>query len=239
MPTPFDWLYLALFALVLPLYDAFFGWPAYARRMRDDPVGARAWLWWSSTLQAWLLVALGAAHWALAGRPWTWLGFTMPGGWRLAAAIALLLAYAAYQWLAIRQLERDAALRDRARASVGAVADVVPHARRELRPFGAVALTAGFCEEFLYRGVFLWTLAPWLGWWGAAAVSTVCFAVGHAYQGPRGTLVTGIFGALYVAIVALTDSLWPAIALHVLVDATNGVIAWIILRGAGEARSET
>lgn len=114
----------------------------------------------------------------------------------------------------------------------GGVADVVPRSRSELGPFAIVSVTAGFCEEFLYRGYFLWVLAPSLGWWGAAALSTVCFAVGHAYQGWRGVVTTGVFGAIYVAIVALTDSLWPAIALHVLVDATNGVMAWIVLRDA-------
>ena len=45
--------------------------------------------------------------------------------------------------------------------------------------FGGVSLTAGFCEEFLYRGYFIWVLAPWLGWWGAAAVSLLFFAVSH------------------------------------------------------------
>ncbi|MCI0376926.1 MAG: CPBP family intramembrane metalloprotease [Gemmataceae bacterium] len=45
--------------------------------------------------------------------------------------------------------------------------------------FGGVSLTAGFCEEFLFRGYFIWVFAPWLGWWGAAALSVLIFAILH------------------------------------------------------------
>lgn len=230
MPTSFDLMYVALFAVGFPLYDALFGWPAYARRRQADPARARAWLWSTSMVQAWCFVGLGAGYWLYAGRPWSALKLTMPEGWRLAVAVALVAAYSVYQLYSIAQLRRDPALRESVRPQVAAVADVVPHTRPELSKFTAVSFTAGFCEEFLYRGYFLWALAPWLGWWGAVALSTVCFALGHAYQGWLGVLRTGIVGALYALTVWLLDSLWPAIVLHVLVDVFGGVMAWLVLR---------
>ena len=122
---------------------------------------------------------------------------------------------------------------------MGGATAVVPHTRSELPFFMGVSVTAGFCEEFLFRGYFIWTLAPWLGWWGAAALSTVIFGIGHAYQGLRGVINTGIMGAVYVLLVALLDSLWPAIVLHVLVDALNGIAAWVVLRDAPQEVAET
>ena len=113
---------------------------------------------------------------------------------------------------------------------IGEVEHVLPRTRGELRTFTAVSLTAGFCEEFLYRGFVLWALAPWLGWWGAAAVQVACFGLGHAYQGMGGVLKTGIFGAIYTAVMWLCDSIWPAIAMHALWDALSGVAAWVVLR---------
>lgn len=83
-----------------------------------------------------------------------------------------------------------------------------------------------------------WTInddAPWLGWWGAAALPLSFFAVGHLYQEWNGVLRTGIVGALFTLVVAIFDSLWPAIALHALIDLDNGLMAWLALRD-GSAR---
>ncbi|KGQ17931.1 Abortive infection protein [Lysobacter dokdonensis DS-58] len=235
MPTTFDLLYVLLFAIALPLYDTLFSWKAYARRLRESPARARAWLWSTSTVQAWLLVAVGVGYWLYAGRPWSDLNFTMPEGWRLSLATLLVLAYGAYQAYCIFHVRRDPALRERLQAQVAPVADVVPHTRPEVRAFIGVSITAGVCEEFLYRGYFTWALAPWLGWWGAAAFSTLLFALGHAYQGFGGILRTGLFGALYMVTVAVFDSIWPAIALHILVDVSGGVMSWLVLRDAPRA----
>lgn len=226
----FDLLYVAVFAVGLPLYDHLASWPVYVRRTQVEPARARAWLWSTCIVYQWVLVVIGAGYWSYAGRPWSELKLTVPGGWRLAVAVALPLAFSAYQLFCILQLRRDPALRERLRATIGDVADVVPHTRSEVPLFTAVSITAGFCEEFLYRGYLLWTLAPWLGWWGAAALSVPLFALAHSYQGWRGLVRTGIAGAIYVVLVGLLDSLWPVIALHVAVDASAGVMSWLALR---------
>src|SRR5690606_14563987 len=106
----------------------------------------------------------------------------------------------------------------------------VPHTRTEMYGFAGVSLTAGFCEEFLYRGYFIWVFSPWLGWWGAAALSIPFFAMGHLYQGWNGVLRTGIVGVFFTLVVAVFDSLWPAIALHAVMDLGAGAMAWLTLR---------
>jgi membrane protease YdiL (CAAX protease family) len=102
-----------------------------------------------------------------------------------------------------------------------------------------VSLTAGFCEEFLFRGYFIWVFAPWLGWWGAAALSVLIFAILHAYQGWNGVLRTGIVGAVFTLVVAIFNSLWPAIALHALMDLGAGMMAWLALREGQTAGAVT
>jgi membrane protease YdiL (CAAX protease family) len=116
------------------------------------------------------------------------------------------------------------------RQQIGELSVVLPHTQREMFWFAGVSLTAGFCEEFLYRGYFVWALSPWLGQWAAAALSLAFFAVGHIYQGWNGVLRTGMVGAIYTMVVMLLDSLWPAIALHVLVDLGSGTMSWLALR---------
>jgi len=231
-----DLLFVALFAVVAPVIDYLVYWPAFRRRSLNDPAGARRSLWTWAIAGGWALVAAGAAIWVARDRSWKSLGFTVPDGWRLWTSIGLFLLLAAYHLLAVASLARSSEARASLRGQLGTITSVLPHTRTELYRFGGVSLTAGFSEEFLYRGYFLWAFSPWLGWWGAAALSLPFFAVGHLYQGWNGVLRTGIVGALYTGVVALLGSLWPAIALHALVDLGSGTMAWLALRdGPGES----
>ena len=231
MTTLPDLLYVALFAVVGPLIDYCVFLPAHRRRSQADPARARMRLWTLAIGSAWPLVAVGAALWVANDRSWASFGFSVPHGWRLWTSIALSLLLAAYHACAITTVARSSDARAGVRAQFrGLTALVLPHTRTEMYWFGGVALTAGFCEEFLFRGYFIWALAPWLGWWGAAALSLACFAVGHLYQGWGGVLRTAIVGAIFTLVVAVLDSLWPAIVLHFLLDLGMGIIAWLALR---------
>lgn len=232
MATLPDLLYVAMFAVVLPLLDYLVLWPAFLRRLQADPARARTWLYAGGITVPWAVVAVGAALWLSNDRSWTSLGFSVPDGWRLWVAVALVLLIVVYSVQSAAAVARDPKARASVRQQFGKIADLMPHTRTDLYRFGGVSLTAGFCEEFLFRGYFIWALAPWLGWWGAAALSVPLFASGHAYQGWNGALRTGIVGTFFTLAVAIFRSLWPAIVLHVLVDLGAGFIAWLTLREA-------
>ena len=229
--TIFDLLYLALFAVALPLWSYLVSWPALRRQLQANPARARKRLWIEAIGYPWALVAVGAALWVANDRSWTSLGFAAPDGWRLWVAVGVVLLIVAYNVQSIAAVARDPATRASVRQQFfGMLADVLPRTRTDLCWFSGVALTAGFCEEFLYRGYFIWALAPWLGWWGAAALSVTLFAIGHAYQGWPGVLRTGVVGLLFTLVMVATNSLWPAIVLHAVVDLGGGVMAWLALR---------
>lgn len=226
-----DLIFITLFAVAFPLWDYFVYWPAFRRRSPADPARARMRLWKWAIGSAWALVAVGAGLWFANERSWTSIGFSVPEGWRLWTSIAVILLLAAYNAYAVTAVSRDPQARTSVGQQFGPLVDLMPHTRTELYWFGGVSLTAGFCEEFLYRGFFIWVFAPWLGWWGAAALSLPFFAIAHlgVYQGWDGPFRTGIVGAFYTLVVALFDSLWPAIALHALIDLGAGVMAWVAL----------
>ena len=230
MTTLPDLLYVAWFAVVGQLIDYRFFWPAFRRRSEADPVRARRWLCAWSIVSGWAVVGVGAAIWMANGRSWASLGFSVPDAWRLWTSIALVVLVAAYYLSGVATLARSSEARATLWQQVKPLGAILPHTRTEVHWFSGLSLTAGFCEEFLFRGYFIWVVAPWLGWWGAAALSLLIFAIGHVYQGWNGVLRTGIFGALYTLVVALFGSLWPAIALHALVDLAAGVMAWLVLR---------
>lgn len=229
--TLLELLYVAWFAVAGPVIDYLVFWPAFRRRSEADPARARTWLWTRVTVQSWLVVAVGAVLWAASDRSASF-GFAAPSGWRLWVFLAVFVLLAAYHAMALITLGRSAEARANVRQQIGTLATVMPHTRADLPRFAGVALTAGFCEEVLYRGYFVWVFSPWLGWWGAAALSLPCFAIAHlaVYQGFRGVLRTGMVGALYTIVVGISGSLWPAIALHALLDLGAGMMAWMVLR---------
>ena len=88
-----------------------------------------------------------------------------------------------------------------------------------------LSLAAGLGEEIVYRGYLLAVLAPLFdGPWTAALVSSMAFAVLHAYQGPVGIVRSGLLGFLFAAAFLLHGSLWPVIAVHAGVDLVSGLV---------------
>jgi uncharacterized protein len=88
-----------------------------------------------------------------------------------------------------------------------------------------LALSAGVCEEFLYRGYALTVLASLTGSVAVGViVSTAAFSLAHAYQGRRGVIGTGIFGLFFALVFVYWGSLWPCIIGHALQDLIGGAL---------------
>jgi membrane protease YdiL (CAAX protease family) len=142
------------------------------------------------------------------------------------ALLAALLMLFRAQLRAIRRL--DPAKRDRIRNRQGAVSHLVPHNRVERAWFVPVAITAGLCEELIYRGFLLWAFRPFLGLWGAALASTVCFGFAHAYQGRQGAIRAGTLGAVFAVLAIAMGSVVPGMVLHALLDLIGGEVSHAI-----------
>ncbi len=110
---------------------------------------------------------------------------------------------------------------------------ILPTNARESRAFAALAVTAGICEEVLYRGYLLYYLRLWLPGAAAVGAAIVVFGLAHAYQGARGILLTMLAGGAAMALYLLTGSLVAPMVLHATVDLANGFMAYRSLSTAG------
>jgi membrane protease YdiL (CAAX protease family) len=232
--TTADWCYTALITAVL-LVDHFVCWPTFQRRARRDTPTARRWLWQVWMILLWGMVGVGTMLWVSLDRAWSTLGLTVSTGWRLWASVLLIAAFVLWQLRIITKIARVKGPKPKLRAQLGELSIVLPHTPAELRWFVALSLTAGVCEEFVFRGYLLWAFAPMLGWWGAAAASLAVFTAAHAYQGKEGAAKSGIAGTLLTLLVAFSGSLVPAIVLHAVADIFSGTVAWLILRDESAA----
>jgi uncharacterized protein len=140
----------------------------------------------------------------------------------ISAAIVGGATIAALQWLNLRRMGR---IPFKSRGLIQAIAErILPQSTVELLPFLALAVTAGLCEEFLYRGFAMAVLAR-LGSpvWLAILVSSILFGLAHLYQGRGGFVSTMLIGTVLGSGRMAYDSLVPVIFWHTAVDVVAGV----------------
>ena len=222
-------LILALF-LVSMVVDHLVLWPAFLRRRARDPLRARRTLWMQWAASLWILSALALLAWTVEALPLAQLGLVPPVGWRLWAPAAMVVAIVALQSHGARRVARMTGDKASLRARLGETGLLMPRGDAELPLWFAVSLTAGVCEELLFRGFLVGVLQPFTGLWFAAAIAVTVFALGHAYQGASGLVRTGVAGAAFMALYLVTRSLWPGIVLHAALDFVGGWTGMMILR---------
>ncbi len=183
----------------------------------------RLWLYGSTIAFQWL--AAGVAAWRAWAHGFTaeQLGLAFPGRIGLSAITAIGAALiVTLQWLNLRRMGRSTSP---LRRPLQALAErILPQNTVELIPFFALAITAGLCEEFLYRGFAMAVLSrTGLPVGVVILLSAVLFGLAHLYQGRAGFVSTMLLGILFgISRVAL-GSLVPVAAWHIGVDLVAGI----------------
>ncbi len=98
---------------------------------------------------------------------------------------------------------------------------ILPRTGEERAWWIFVSLTAGICEEILYRGFLIhyFLAAPFhAGLLLAVIISSVIFGAAHLYQGVAGVISTTILGLIFSSIFLMTGSLLVPMVLHALID---------------------
>jgi uncharacterized protein len=94
--------------------------------------------------------------------------------------------------------------------------------------FAALSIGAGVSEELLFRGFLLYYLArhlPDLNGWPAILIASAVFGFAHLFQGWRGILATGVLGAIFGLLYAVTGSLFAPVVLHAAIDLRILIVA--------------
>jgi CAAX protease family protein len=224
--TRADAILLGALAILAPAYSYYAG-----RRIAAGTMPART-LAYARTMLSWWLIAFAMGLiWVRMERPAAALGLTVPAdarSWAGAILCVLAFAYVNGQWRVLRRMAPEKLAR--VRESFGRTAAVLPRTPAEYRLFLAVSVTAGICEELLFRGYFFAMTSFWLTAAGSAVVSALIFGLGHGYQGWSGVVKTALVGMFLGFVYIGTGSLiWPMI-LHALIDVQGGSIGYKLLR---------
>ncbi|MGB7727128.1 MAG: type II CAAX endopeptidase family protein [Candidatus Acidiferrum sp.] len=180
-------------------------------------------LYGSTIAFQWMLMGLVAWRAFARGLTSADLGLAHRMGWGLVvwSGVGTLLL-GAFQWFNLRRVGR----------MTGAIPDfmrklaerVLPHGSVEFVPYCALAVTAGVCEEFLYRGFVMGALTrAGVYPWAVIVISSVLFGLAHSYQGRSGVVGTTLMGVLFGIARLAFRSLFPVMIWHSAVDIAAGI----------------
>jgi membrane protease YdiL (CAAX protease family) len=226
-----DHLLVALLALVAPWLGVR-GYRRVIARLAAGDAGVRTRTYRTAIRDLLVGGAVVLGLWVVSGRPLErlmsleWLAT----GWWTGVAWAVVLLACVLLVAQVTTLWGNEAGLSSVRKQMSTVEGYLPHTQVELKLFLAASLAAGVCEEIVYRGYLLAYFDGLVGPAGAVLASTFLFGLGHAYQGAAGIVRTGIVGLLCAGAYVVTGNLLAPMLLHVVTDATSGLLAYLALR---------
>jgi membrane protease YdiL (CAAX protease family) len=174
---------------------------------------------------------------------WLLFLFVLAGVWRSGASIRSVLGD---RWHSVRQVLRDIGIGLgfwivsipvlwvvgwllRIAGHGPHLEAMLPHRGVEVAWWIALSVTAGICEETIFRGYLqrqflaLTKSAP-----AAILISAAMFGVAHAYQGFRMVVLIAVFGAMFGLLAYWRGTVRPGMIAHGWQDALNGVLAGVM-----------
>jgi membrane protease YdiL (CAAX protease family) len=222
MPNALDHALFVVLAVLFPLRASTFGFRRIQLASVDERPRVRLSVYRQAMVIQWGLALVALGLWVANAREWDGLGLVPRFGWGLGGVLVgtIVMGFAVLRQRRAALADDDALARLRSRMS--RLELMLPHSRAELSLFLKLSLTAGICEELLYRGYLIWYLSHWFPVYPAAALASLLFGIGHVYQGWRGVITTGLVGAFLSAVYLVTGSLYAGMVMHALMDAHSG-----------------
>ena len=155
----------------------------------------------------------------------SWQG-TM-ANWVGIAVVCLVIGYFAYS---LYSLYVSAEQRNAFRQALSDnYAWMIPYTRQELVWFTlGLSLSAGLCEELLFRAFLIGVLSEQLGTLPSLLLSSAAFGICHCYQGWKNIIRTALIGLLLGVVFIFTELLWVVVIIHTAIDAYGGLVGYML-----------
>lgn len=143
-----------------------------------------------------------------------------------AIALVVLCGYFLYS---LKQLHENTDEHQGIRKKLAYIQWMTPSTAKEARYFiWGLSITAGICEEILFRGYLMQVLGDYFPTYAVVIISSLAFGLPHIYQGPVHIIRTAIVGTTMALIYLFTDSIIIPILLHAAFDMYGGAMAYIV-----------
>ena len=158
------------------------------------------------------------------GRTGTKLSELIGGSWANAKEVLVDAGLALGLWAIWILVER---VMDRwlGPAHAASIQSLLPQRVVEILLWIGVSISAGICEELVFRGYFqkqfhVYTHSRWV----ALFLQAMLFGISHGYQGTDACVKIAIFGLLYGSLALWRKSLRPGMMAHTWSDILSGIL---------------
>ncbi|MEZ5043687.1 MAG: CPBP family intramembrane glutamic endopeptidase [Saprospiraceae bacterium] len=239
LPTIADHLLFFLLGIVMPFRSV----KAQKKiHQLEYPTEAKIQMYWINGFGLWVMAVLTLLVWWFSDRLVSDLGLGWPPPAFNFAASVLLLLFLALYFLDVGAELGTQGQRQKTFERWAQDMPFLPAKDIEWLHFNFLSLSAGICEEIVFRGFFITylnalfqflpaTTAQWL----AVLVPAVIFGTVHYYQGWKAMLKISLMAILFGCVFVLTGSLWVLILVHVLIDVLGGAFSWWLHSRFGQA----
>jgi len=217
-------IFLTLFLLVItvgyPVWDYF-----YLKKIKSNQLINKWRMYGGIVATQWILVAIFLVYWFLTKHTFSDLfsiekpllsldkEFLLSVG--VGAGIGILML------VLVISFSKNIKKRITEGLSDESIQFLLPANLKERLFFLLIAVTAGFCEEVIFRAAMFhyFNHLPFhLSTVAIGIISSLLFGIVHLYQGWKGVLLTSYLGGVMFLLYVGTGSLWIPIALHFLID---------------------
>jgi membrane protease YdiL (CAAX protease family) len=209
-------------AVVLLILAALFGWSAYSRSFSPMARHGRMAGYLSVLTLEWLLT--GLVWWGIRLRGLQLrdlVGGDWPNSKRIFADLLVAVGFLIFSNITLAAVGHI--------LKVGknpAIREIAPHGRAEVIVYLLLSLTAGICEEIVFRGYLQKQLtAVTRSAVAGLLIQGIIFGMGHGYQGVKLVPVIALYGCLFGLLAQWRRSLRPGIIAHFLQDGIAGIVA--------------
>lgn len=102
----------------------------------------------------------------------------------------------------------------------------LPKTRKEFDWFITLSISAGICEEIVFRLFLFEFLKDNANLLIAFVLANIIFAITHIGMGKQNIISSFILGLLFSAIYYYTQNIWIAVFLHIAIDINGGILGY-------------
>ncbi|MDR7130972.1 membrane protease YdiL (CAAX protease family) [Algoriphagus sp. 4150] len=139
----------------------------------------------------------------------------------------LVMAFAFFQYTTTKVSANSANM---VKEKLKDVYHYLPKTNKELNWFLFLSISAGICEEMMFRLFLFEFLKENTNLITAFVLTNIIFAITHIGSGKNNLISSFILGLLFSAIYYITDNIWIAIILHSSIDINTGILGYRINR---------
>lgn len=180
-----------------------------------------------------LYLSMGLGEWVLFGFAWWGCSARVLLGprWRSLRQVLADFGIAAVFWISAAMVLAILARLLGVTPFVREAQFLLPHGPAEQAAWVAVSVSAGICEEAIFRGYLQQQFIFWTRQVPAGILlSAALFGAGHIYQGSRSAVLIAAYGSMFGILAHWRGTVRPGMIAHAWQDSLAGLVAGLMQR---------